>query len=184
MVPKGPLFYPRGVARILVVSDSPLVREEISSVLDPVGDEVVELDDGHKVAQFVAEHRPDLVVTDLQVGSMGAMAICLNLRLEESAGRLQKVPVLMLLDRRADVFLARRSAANGYLVKPLDPFRVRRGIAEVLAGRRFEDSAYTPDPILVSLGEGAGAGLRASGVAAEGHVGQAEVTTGRQAGSR
>ena len=37
-------------------------------------------------------------------------------------------PVLMLLDRRADVFLARRSDADGWLVKPLDAFRLRRAV--------------------------------------------------------
>ncbi len=36
--------------------------------------------------------------------------------------------VLMLLDRRADVFLARRSGAEGFLVKPLDPQRVRAAV--------------------------------------------------------
>ena len=34
------------------------------------------------------------------------------------------VPVLMLLDRVADVHLARRSGAEGWIVKPLDPLRL------------------------------------------------------------
>ena len=67
--------------------------------------------------------RPDLVVLDLQIGNMGGMATCLNIRLEEGAGRLAHVPVLMLLDREADVFLARASTADGWLIKPLDAFR-------------------------------------------------------------
>jgi len=37
------------------------------------------------------------------------MAVCLELRLEESYQDIAHVPVLMLLDRRPDVFLARRS---------------------------------------------------------------------------
>ena len=71
-------------------------------------------------AAGVAEHLPDLAVIDLQIGNMGGMAACLDLRLEDGAGRLAHVPVLMLLDRQADVFLARRSGADGWLVKPLD----------------------------------------------------------------
>ena len=46
---------------------------------------------------------------DLQIGNMGGMAACMALHLEESGGRLPHLPVLMLLDRQADVFLARRS---------------------------------------------------------------------------
>ena len=40
-------------------------------------------------------------------------------------GRLPDVGVLMLLDRSADVFLAQRSNADGWLIKPLDAFRLR-----------------------------------------------------------
>ena len=54
---------------------------------------------------------------------MGGMAVTMALRLDESAGMLPHVPVLMLLDRRADVHLARRSGADGWLIKPLDPLR-------------------------------------------------------------
>ena len=32
----------------------------------------------------------------------------------------------MLLDRRADVHLAKRSAADGWLIKPLDPLILQR----------------------------------------------------------
>jgi len=84
---------------------------------------------------------------------MGGMATCLDLRLEESAGRLLRVPVLMLLDRRADVFLARRSDAQGWVVKPLDPVRVRKAVTELLAGRTFHDASFTPIPVVVEGGE-------------------------------
>jgi DNA-binding NarL/FixJ family response regulator len=51
---------------------------------------------------------------------------------------------LILLDRRADVFLARRSAAEGWLVKPLDPIRIRRASRAVLEGGTFHDESYKP----------------------------------------
>lgn len=92
----------------------------------------------------VAEQAPDLVVCDLQMGNMGGMAVTRELRLEESGGRLVHIPVLLLLDRRPDVFLARRSEAEGFLVKPLDPVRLRRAITAVLQGGRFDDASYRP----------------------------------------
>jgi DNA-binding response OmpR family regulator len=75
---------------------------------------------------------------------MGGMAACLNLRLEEGAGRLGHVPVLMLLDRRADVFLARRSEAEGWIIKPLDALRTRAAVRALLAGDRYEDATNAP----------------------------------------
>ena len=130
------------MADVLVVSDAPWVRKEVISAIDDCS--VRELARGDDVAPAVRDRRPDLVIADLQVGSMGGMAISLDLRLEESAGRLPSVPVLMLLDRRADVFLARRSGAEGWIVKPLDPLRIRRAVHTLLEGGTFHDETYKP----------------------------------------
>jgi DNA-binding response OmpR family regulator len=129
---------------ILVASDAPSVRAEVMAVIDEPGTEVVEVTRGHAVAPGVAEHKPALVVVDLQMGNMGGMAVCLELRLEESYGNLPHVPVLMLLDRRPDVFLARRSGAEGWLVKPLDPLRLRRATTALVAGGTFHDDSFLP----------------------------------------
>ncbi len=99
---------------------------------------------GPEVMREVANSLPDLVVVDLQMGNMGGMAVCLELRLEESYGNLDHVPVLMLLDRRPDVFIARRSGAEGWVVKPLDPIRLRRAIAALLDGGTYYDESYQP----------------------------------------
>ena len=42
-----------------------------------------------------------------------------------------------LLDRTADVFMARRSEAEAFLLKPLDAFRLRRASEALLAGGTF-----------------------------------------------
>ena len=76
---------------------------------------------------------PALVVLDLQVGNMGGMAACLAVRQEEDMGRLPRRPLIMLLDRDADEFLARRSTADAWLVKPIDPMALARLVASTLA---------------------------------------------------
>jgi DNA-binding NarL/FixJ family response regulator len=83
---------------------------------------------------------------------MGGMAVCLELRLQESYDALDHIAVLMLLDRRPDVFLARRSDAEGWLVKPLDPLRLRRAVSALLDGGTFADDSFTPVPVLVGGG--------------------------------
>ena len=93
---------------ILIVSDSDSVLDELRSALEDGETEIRELRAGEDVRAAVEEDAPDLVITDLQVGNMGGMAICLDLHLEESGGRIPHVPVVILLDRRADVFFARR----------------------------------------------------------------------------
>jgi DNA-binding response OmpR family regulator len=132
------------VRTIVVASDAPSVRAEVTAVVGEPGTEVIEVHRGRAVAHVVADHTPDLVVVDLQMGSMGGMAVCLELRLEESYGNLSHVPVLMLLDRRPDVFLAKRSGAEGWVVKPLDPIRLRRATAALLGGGTYFDESFQP----------------------------------------
>jgi len=137
------------MASVLVASDTPSLRRKVAATLEGPDLEVFEVASGPEVADAVWEKEPDLVIADLQMGNMGAMAVCLQLRLEESMGDLDHVPVLMLLDRRPDVFLARRSGAEGWLVKPLEPRRLRKAVSALLAGDTYADDAYKPVPVLV-----------------------------------
>jgi DNA-binding NarL/FixJ family response regulator len=141
------------VPDVLIASDESWVREEVRSVLSGRPDITVrEVATGVAAVAAVREREPDLAVLDSQIGNMGGLATCSELRLDESADRIDHVPVLILLDRRADVFLARRTDAEGFIVKPLDPIRLRRAITAVLDGGTYEDPAYAPVPVLVAGG--------------------------------
>jgi DNA-binding response OmpR family regulator len=137
------------VQSILVASDAPSVQRIVAAVTEGPEIEVRLVSSGPEVMSAVQAATPDLLVVDLQMGNMGGMAVTLELRLEESYGAAEHVPVLMLLDRRPDVFLARRSGAEGWLVKPLDPLRLRRAVRTLLDGGTFEDDAYVPVPVTV-----------------------------------
>ena len=63
--------------------------------------------------------------------------------------------MLLLLDRRADVLLARRSGAEGFVIKPIDPLRLRRATAALLEGGRYEDSSQQPTALPADLVRGA-----------------------------
>jgi DNA-binding response OmpR family regulator len=118
---------------VLVASDANWVRDHVRAALCGPGFELIEVDRGRDVRQVVAERHPDLAIVDLQIANMGGMAVALDLRLEESGGRLPHVPILLLLDREADRFLARRSTADAMLVKPIDPGTLRRTVKTLLA---------------------------------------------------
>lgn len=119
---------------VVVVADAQWVREQVRLALAEPGVEIVELSRGQEVRATVGRINPELVVADLQIGNMGGVAVTLDLRLEESGGRLGRVPVLLLLDRPADRFLARRSGADASLVKPLDARTLRKTARALLDG--------------------------------------------------
>jgi DNA-binding response OmpR family regulator len=142
------------VRTIVVASDAPTLRREVAAMTEGPDVAVREVPSGPALFELLddLEEAPDLVVVDMQMGNMGGMAVCLELSLEESYLDVDHIPVLMLLDRRPDVFLARRSGAEGWLVKPLDPFRLRRAVAALLDGGTYADDSYQPVPMLVPGG--------------------------------
>lgn len=117
---------------ILVATDADHVLDDITAALGGPDTSFTVCRDGRAVATAVATRTPDLAVLDLQIGSMGGMAVTMALRLDESAGLGPHVPVLMLLDRKADLHLAKRSAADGWLVKPLDALSLQRAVDTIL----------------------------------------------------
>lgn len=137
------------MANVLIASDAQWVIDDVQAVLSG-GDITVRSTNEGRLVRLLQEQDPaDLVIVDFQIGSMGGMAVCQDLRLEASGGRIGHVPVLMLLDRRPDVFLARRSGAEGWLVKPLDPMRTRKAVTALLDGGTYHDDAHSPSPIRV-----------------------------------
>ena len=142
---------------VLVAADAQWVLDEVSCGRSVgAGDIVRAVHAGVLVLPAVKAHEPDLVILDLQIGNMGAMATCLDLRLEEGADRIDHVPVLLLLDRRADVFLARRAEADGWVIKPLDPIRLRKAIRALLDGQTYEDPSYRPPTVAGVVAAGPG----------------------------
>ena len=129
---------------MLVATDSDALADDVDATLGDDRCEVGRVNSGAEVFGAVRERQPDLVVLDLQIGNMGGMATSLHLRNEEGGRRLAPQRILLLLDRGADVFLAGQSEADGWMIKPLDSFRLRRAAAAVAAGRGwFEPVSYT-----------------------------------------
>jgi CheY-like chemotaxis protein len=131
---------------ILVAADAQWVRDQVRSAFVGPGQEVVEVTRGQDVRTKFAEIEPDLVVLDLQIGNMGGVAVAIDLRLEESGGRLPHARILLLLDRRDDAFIARRADVDLTLVKPVDAGVLRRAAAPLLAAAAAElDELDDPD---------------------------------------
>lgn len=129
---------------ILLATDADWIVDEVTAALGGPDTTFTVCRDGRAVAGVVAQRVPDLAILDLQVGSMGGMAITMSLRLDESGGIAPHVPVLMLLDRRADLFLAQRSDADGWLVKPLDALRIRRAVTAITQGGSYFEGVAAP----------------------------------------
>ena len=94
---------------------------------------------GADVLAAIGEVNPNLVILDLQIGNMGGIATCMEIRLEQTAERIAPQRVMMLLDRQADTHLAQRCESDGWLVKPLDSLRLSRTAAKIMNGETHHE---------------------------------------------
>lgn len=127
------------VPDVLIATDADWIMEEVDAALADDETRVLRVRQGRDVAEAVRRIGPELVVLDLQIGNMGGIATALDLYQEFEEGRTPAAPILLLLDRPADVPLARRSGVEGWLIKPLDRFRLRRAARALTAGDAYHE---------------------------------------------
>ena len=111
------------MSRVLIVTDDPRDRDRVHSALSFGGNELIDHDDPESAADRAADESVDVAVVDLRVGSMGGMALSREFRARET-----RVPVVLLLDRQADTFLAGRSGADAWVTKPFTASALRAAV--------------------------------------------------------
>ena len=130
---------------ILLATHADWIVDEVSSALGTPDVRITHCREGRLVASIVRDDTPDVAIFDLQIGTMGGIAVTMDLRLDESGELLPHVPILMLLDRKADIHMARRSGANGWLIKPIDALRLRRATREIASGGCYSEGIDTAE---------------------------------------
>ena len=123
---------PPAAARILVVDDEPGVRLFLRTVLENAHYEVLEASNGKEALTQTADHRVQLVITDLVMPELEGIETIQALRRS-----LPEVPIIAMSGAFEGQFLrvAKAMGAKAILTKPLDPELLLAQVAEVLAGR-------------------------------------------------
>ena len=117
--------------QILVIEDEPQLSRHVCSALYRSGHEVRAECDGAKGLAAVLRESPDLVVLDLNLPSLGGLAVLDQMRLAHSASRVIILTALGEVDHRIKGL---KAGADDYLAKP---FSMEELIARVDAlGRR------------------------------------------------
>lgn len=126
------------VARLLVVDDMADTRRLVVSALSRQGFIVEEADSGAAALALVADHRPDLVLLDINMPGMSGLEVMTQLR------HVHSLPVILLTgrDEENDRVLGLELGADDYVVKP---FYLRELVARTRSVlRRAQASAPPP----------------------------------------
>lgn len=118
---------------ILLIADDEWVCNDVAAAIADPSTTLEVLAEAERAVGLLGERRFDLVAVDMQVGSTGGMAAVRLLLNAMGAGRAERVPVVLLLDRTADEFLARRAGSDAHLVKPFTSQQLRAVMADLLA---------------------------------------------------
>ncbi|MDJ0923394.1 MAG: response regulator [Acidimicrobiia bacterium] len=121
-------------SRILVIADEPWARNEVHAALTEPDYSLIDHNDPTTAADALREAEAEAVVIDLQIGNMGGMAIARELHQQAALNGEAAVPVVLLLDRQADSFLAKRSGVARWVTKPFDAHDIRTAVESALAG--------------------------------------------------
>lgn len=124
--------------RVLLADDQHLVRGALAALLSFEDDITVvgEVDRGDRVREAVAEHRPDVLLLDIEMPGRDGLAVAAELR---AAGDPVRVVILTTFGRPG--FLARAMEADvaGYVLKDARAEELATAIRRVAAGQRVID---------------------------------------------
>ena len=105
------------MARILVVDDSEDVRLALITLLEDVGHDVLEAEDGSEVIAMVLSGSPELVILDVAMPRVDGFEALKRLKADAATS---DVPVIMVTakGRPEDLAMARNLGARDYINKP------------------------------------------------------------------
>jgi DNA-binding NarL/FixJ family response regulator len=137
--------------RVVLADDEPLVRAGLAGILetDDAVRVVAQGSSGHEALAAVQVHRPDVVLLDVRMGTMGGLEALAEIR--RTAGTL---PCLMVTTFGEDEYVADaiRLGADGFVLKSGDPRELLLAVHAVASGGAFFSPAVSRRLLQTGLG--------------------------------
>jgi len=125
------------MALIVVMEDDAGTRMLIASVLKKDGHEVLVAEDGEQGLALVRPHRPDLIISDVQMPGLNGFDMLAAVRKDPATA---SIPVILLtsLQERAHMRIGMTSGADDYITKPFRAAELRQAVAAQLNKRAVQ----------------------------------------------
>ena len=117
---------------VLIVEDNELNMKLFHDLLEAHGYNILQTKDGMEALDIAREHRPDLILMDIQLPGMDGLAAIEILKREETT-RAIPVIVLTALAMKGDEARIREAGCDGYIAKPMRYQEVLSTVAAQLA---------------------------------------------------
>lgn len=135
--------------KILVVDDSKVIRQKLSSVLTDAGYEVTMAEDGILGLEILNSDSADfdLLFLDIDMPNLSGLQVCRMLRNEP---KYEDFPIIMLTgrDQKKDMYWGKEAGATAYMTKPFKDEELLAKVSEVLkmsGGKAAQQDASEPN---------------------------------------
>ena len=117
--------------RILVVEDQEDNRQILRDLLKSVGYEMIEAEDGEQALIKVVEHKPDLILMDIQLPLLDGYEATRRIKANPE---LKHIPIIVVTSYAlsGDEEKARAAGCEAYVAKPYSPRALLAKIREYL----------------------------------------------------
>jgi putative two-component system response regulator len=132
---------------ILIVEDSPTQALRLKFTLERQGHQVVAARNGTEALNFLQEHRPTLVLSDIMMPGMDGYELCRHIKADAD---LKDVPVILLtsLSDPKDIIEGLNCGADNFIAKPYEEELLLFHINGLLKQRQLdEDARGTPNGV-------------------------------------
>jgi two-component system, chemotaxis family, chemotaxis protein CheY len=124
---------------ILVVDDSPSMRQLLGVTLRSAGYEVIETSDGEEALDYARKHSVDLVLTDVNMPLMDGITLIARLR---TLNHYYLTPLLLLTTETSPErkLQGKQAGATGWITKPFSPQQLLSILERVLGSHCTEQA--------------------------------------------
>ncbi len=117
--------------KILIVEDNDLNMKLFHDLLEVHGYETVQTKDGREVLQLAKEHRPDLILMDIQLPEVSGLEVTRWIKEDEE---LRGIPIIAVtaFAMKGDEEKIRSGGCEAYIAKPISIASFLQTIEKVL----------------------------------------------------
>jgi two-component system, cell cycle response regulator DivK len=117
--------------RILMVEDTEDNRQIIRDLMESVGYDLIEAEEGASGVAMAAEHKPDLILMDIQLPVMDGYEACRRIKANPE---LRHIPIIAVTSYAlsGDETKTKAAGCDGYVAKPSSPRQLLAKMNEFL----------------------------------------------------
>jgi CheY-like chemotaxis protein len=132
--------------KILVIEDTEDNRQILRDLLGMAGYDMVEAHDGAEGVAKAVEHKPDLILMDIQMPVMDGIDAACRIRSIEVAEQRKRTPIVALtanaLTYQVEEYMA--AGMDGHVAKPIEIAKLYEAISAALTDAAIGASGRTP----------------------------------------